>query len=268
MAPWHDNQHEVHIPASPNAYVITKANGETMDLRRKVLFFALETSSVLYWFGGLAFLVGSFFFYPREKSSPGDSWFGSYLYLFGCTAFLWGSCIDSYEARVEHLNGPPGLLRFAPVASSCFNVFGSIQFVIGAVFYLPTYYSSHPTYGSWLFISGCLAFCCAIFVDVMRLATYSHAASTPVRRRWVHILSPWYLVSLLNLVGNIFFIVGAYSYLPKFVAVSNHDLQQINLAFAASQFIVGSVCFSIAPLVQMYAINEDLSSPSVLFMQV
>ncbi|EQC26364.1 hypothetical protein SDRG_15849 [Saprolegnia diclina VS20] len=261
-------RHEVLTPASPYTRVLAKANGEAMSWRRKLVFFALETSSVSYWVGGLAFLLGSFFFYPRAGSAPGDSWVGAYCYLLGCLAFLCGSCIDSYEARIEHVDGPPGLLRFAPVAASGCNVLGSVQFVVGGVYYLPNYFAIAPTYGSWLFISGCLTFCSAIAVDVARLATYSHASSTPVRRRWSQILSPWYLVSLLNLVGNIFFIVGAYSYLPQFVACQDADVARVNLAFAASQFIVGSVCFSIAPLVQMYAIDEDLSSPSVLFLQL
>ncbi|OQR92526.1 hypothetical protein ACHHYP_03608 [Achlya hypogyna] len=264
----HVNGHQVCAPAAPNAYVLSKTNGELMAWRRKLIFFALETSSVSYWLGGVAFLLGSLLFYPHSTSLAGESWWGSYCYLFGCFTFFWGSCIDSHEARIEHLNGPPGLLRFAPIAASGFNVLGSVQFVLGGVYYMPNYFAMAPTYGSWLFISGCITFCAGIAVDVARLASYAHASSTPVRRRWSHILSPWYLVALLNLVGNIFFIVGAYAYMPQFVGVTDAAVARVNLAFAASQFVVGSVCFTIAPLVQMFAINKDLSSPSVLYLQV
>ncbi|KAF0708187.1 hypothetical protein As57867_006407, partial [Aphanomyces stellatus] len=126
------------------------------------------------------------------------------------------------------------------------NVIGSILFVYGGVYFLPSYYAENPSLGCYLFIAGCTVFSFAIFVDVPRMIR----ANQPI-------FGLWTAVAVFNMAGNILFIVGSYYFLPKFLFVEDVDAAADNLVYSTNIFVVGSITFIIAPLAQLAVLVHE-----------
>ncbi|OQR98515.1 hypothetical protein ACHHYP_08438 [Achlya hypogyna] len=210
-------------------------------------------SGSLYWVGGWCFLAGSILYYPRYANiydSEGlGAIIGAWLFVVGCITFLVGSCWDVYCARACE---GTGALRYFPVTCSLINVIGSIQFVIGGVYFVPVVYATAPSAGCYLFITGCSCFIVALLVDLARMLQ----SGTLRGQAW------WYAAAHFNVLGNILFIVGSYYFLPEFLTPTDDSPEAIaiatdNTVFAINNFVVGSVAFVLAPTAQLIAAYKE-----------
>ncbi|OQS06909.1 hypothetical protein THRCLA_20264 [Thraustotheca clavata] len=210
----------------------------------------------LYFIGGWSFLVGSILYYPGYANIydiVGEgSLIGAWLFVVGCITFLTGSCVDTFNAR---LCEGDDIVAYFPFVCSLTNVIGSVQFLVGAVYFVPVVYATASMVGCYLFITGCSCFVAAILVDVARMLKTGHIMS----QIW------WFLCCIFNCVGNILFIVGSYYFLPRFLAPENDpngDIATANTIFAVNNFVVGSVAFVLAPTFQLVALYKDANTIS------
>ncbi|RHY32503.1 hypothetical protein DYB32_002512 [Aphanomyces invadans] len=227
---------------------------------RKVVFFSFKTPCNLYWIGGLAFLASSILFYPyfnapQRADNLGDE-IGSLGFVFGSVTFLVGSGIEVYHAVPVQSIPMRGVLQWTPLMSSLLNTIGSMQFVVGSFFFIPDYFNAYPSVGCLLFIGGCLCFCLSIVADFTRFSTSEVTSAF----EWSDLVSVWFLAAVVNFAGNVLFISGCYYYLPQFLQVPDAHVAAENVSFATSQFVVGSLCFALAPLLQLYSMNKDLDA--------
>ncbi|ETV78100.1 hypothetical protein H257_08306 [Aphanomyces astaci] len=220
-----------------------------LSLAARLFHVTFKSSSVCYFICGWLFLIGSILFYPRYYTLYGEDGLGpligGWLFVFGCVGFLAGSLFEVFVARAAHVGGSDWQ-RFIPITTSVSNVIGSVCFVYGGVYFLPSYYAEDPALGCYLFIVGCSVFSFAIFADIPR----SLRANQPL-------VGLWTSVSLFNMIGNILFIVGSYYFLPKFLYVEG-DAAVDNLVYSTNYFVVGSVAFIIAPFAQIAGTYNDL----------
>ncbi|KAF0692143.1 hypothetical protein As57867_016688, partial [Aphanomyces stellatus] len=204
-------------PTTPKdtPYSSLDTTAATPSIAQRCAYLTFQTSGVCYFAGGWLFLIGSILFYPRYTNlydiAGEGPLIGGWLFLFGCVGFLIGSLIEVKNNRNAHKEGADWL-RFIPITTSVSNVIGSILFVYGGVYFLPSYYAENPSLGCYLFIAGCTVFSFAIFVDVPRMIR----ANQPI-------FGLWTAVAVFNMAGNILFIVGSYYFLPKFLFVEDVD---------------------------------------------
>ncbi|RHY48626.1 hypothetical protein DYB30_005457 [Aphanomyces astaci] len=253
----------VLIPAVSTSFYLRSPDRKQLTVMDKIVFFSFKTPCILYWVGGLAFLVSSILFYPffnapQDPEGMGDA-IGSRGFVLGSLTFLVGSCIEVYHAVPGRAMSSHGLLQWAPILSSMMNTVGSAQFVVGSLYFMPVHYDAHPSLGCSLFISGCLCFCLSILADFTRFSTSELSAAF----QWGDLVSVWFLAAVVNFAGNLLFISGCYFYLPQFLQVGDPAIAAMNLTFATNQFVVGSLCFALAPLLQIYNINHDINDKSI-----
>ncbi|ETV98576.1 hypothetical protein H310_08699 [Aphanomyces invadans] len=236
-----------HESASPKDPAVA-FRATTLSIVDRFVHLTFKSSGVCYLIGGWFFLIGSILFYPRYFTLYGEDGqgplIGGWLFLFGCIGFLVGSLIEVVNARTAHI-GAVDWQRYIPITTAVSNVIGSVCFVYGGVFFLPTYYAEDPALGCYLFVAGCAVFSFAIFADIPRMIR----ANQPV-------VGLWTTVAVFNMVGNTLFIVGSYYFLPKFLFVEG-DTAVDNLVYSTNYFVVGSIAFIIAPIAQVLATHND-----------
>nr|WP_299380190.1 YrhK family protein [uncultured Halomonas sp.] len=185
-----------------------------------------ETINALsYKLGGLAFVVGSVFFFPSLSHYlvVGDS-----LFLAGSLLYLMVTGHDLLEVlkywRQHHTESFADYIEY--VAAWAY-VLGSALFAVGSLCFLPSLEAI--MLGSWCFIIGSVMFVIGGFVNVLQV----------VEAPSVFYMQLFNLTVAQFVLGSGLFVVASIPYLWNLEGATEHQVS----AFAASQFLFASVLF-------------------------
>ena len=190
---------------------------------------------VHYFLGGIAFLFGSIFFHPRMDSfSRNIPWItiGASLFIFGCVLFLFGTLQDfSEQKRKSSHHYFKSHHENTMLFMSTLNVFASISFIYGAIYFLPKFYAMNGHIGDYCFIFGCTILC---ITSYHHIHNNSNECCTDAHS------------SICTIIGSVLFILGCIGYMPE-NANSDQDV-----AIAVDLFIIGSIFFTVGPMIDIY----------------
>ncbi|DAZ98950.1 TPA: hypothetical protein N0F65_000482 [Lagenidium giganteum] len=200
--------------------------------------------------GSVLFMIGSVMFYPKyyvlwdNKGGLIASW----TFLIGCVFFLLAT--NGHFIDTIRYNSGSSVRRILNAYNAMMYVTAAAVFQLGAIYFLPDYYALAPSLGCWAFIIGCVQFCIAAIVDIIFIGI-THA--DPKRKGFSTAnLHCWGTVAAIGtFLGGIFFVLGSYYYLPKFVAVEDAALATSNSNKAVNYFVIGCVFFIINGLAQI-----------------
>lgn len=178
-----------------------------------------------YEVGGVTFVAGSIFFFPAlsDYLAVGDwlFFFGSVLYLIVTGHDLlevfkyWRTHdTDTFADRIEML-----------CATS--YVFGSVLFVVGSIFFLPSLHTAVP--GCWCFIIGSALFVIGGFVNILQVV---EAPSLIYMQLFNFTVAQF-------VVGSALFLVATIPYLWHLAAPAEYRISTL----AASMFLFASILF-------------------------
>ncbi|GLE03113.1 hypothetical protein PINS_up011992 [Pythium insidiosum] len=203
-----------------------------------------------YIVGSVLFLLGSILFYPKYAVmwNGQGAVIGAWTFLFGCICFLLGTHGDFIDI-VRNNSGTP-LRRVINAYNGTMYVGAAAVFQLGAIYFLPDYYVKSPSLGCYAFIVGCVMFCYASFIDlVFILFTSSDNQSRGLQLR--NLFSWSATVALGCFFGAVFFILGSYFYLPKYIAQEDTVMATHYMNKAITFYVIGSVFFIINALAQI-----------------
>lgn len=197
---------------------------------------------VVYFLGSLLFLVGSIYFYPEYSVMwHGDAGvFASWCYLIGCALFFTGANFDFIQTvRYNHGTQLRQVLR-AYVALT--NYMASSIFMLGALYFLPTWYPKAPELGCWSFFVGCILFCLAAIAEFFFICTTHGATGFNITN-----IVCWGGVAVFGtFVGALLFILGSWYYLPRYINLVDDGKHYMDKAITF--YVTGSVFFIINSL--------------------
>ncbi|EGZ21770.1 hypothetical protein PHYSODRAFT_247361 [Phytophthora sojae] len=212
----------------------------------------LEVSRVVvYFLGSLLFLLGSIYFYP-EYSVMWDGKagiFGSWAFVVGCIMFFTGANLDFIQTiRYNHGTQLRQVLR---AFNALANYMATSIFLLGALYFLPSWYPKSPELGCWAFIVGCVLFCLAAIVEILFICvTHEDPRVTGFKIKNV---ACWGTVAALGtFIGALFFILGSWYYLPRYINRVDDGTHYMNKAITF--YVVGSVFF----IINSFALAPDV----------
>ncbi|POM59389.1 hypothetical protein PHPALM_31888 [Phytophthora palmivora] len=200
---------------------------------------------VTYFLGSLLFLLGSIYFYP-EYSVMWDGKagvFGSWAFVVGCIMFFTGANFDFIQTiRYNHGTQLRQVLR---AYNALCNYMATSIFILGALYFLPSWYPKAPELGCWSFFVGCILFCAAAIVEILFICmTHEDPRVTGFK---VKNAVCWGTVAALGtFIGALFFILGSWYYLPKYINRVDDGTHYMNKAITF--YVIGSVFFIINSL--------------------
>lgn len=205
----------------PRLHDLTKGR---QDLRSQ---FRWETiNAVLYKIGGILFIVGSIFFFPRYAAYAD---LGAWVFFVGSLLYLVVTVHDLAEVRhywrLSKTHDRDTILEYAAAAS---YVWGTILFTVGSVFFLSAV--GLFTAGAWTFVIGSLLFVVGACINVLQIVQSSS----------IKILQLMNLTAITFIVGAVLFTVASVPYLWDVAAKSDRTTLY---AFLAWQYLAGSVLF-------------------------
>ena len=194
------------------------------DLRAQ---FRWETiNAVFYVIGGMAFIVGSIFFFPMFEAYAN---IGAWTFFAGSLLYLVVTVHDLAEVRrywrTNHHHDREQILEYTAASS---YVWGTILFIVGSVFFLS--YVGWLKAGAWCFVFGSLLFVLAACINVLQI----------VKSDSITTLQLMNLTAVAFVVGSVLFTVASVPYLWK---VQTESGRTTLYAFLAWQYLVGSVLF-------------------------
>jgi phosphate/sulfate permease len=215
-----------------------------------------EVSRVLsYFFGSALFLAGSVFFYPKY-SVMGDGQggvFGSWAFVIGCVCFFSGANLDFITmVRFNHGGTVRRLLR--AYNALCYFMAASI-FILGALYFLPTWYPKAPELGCYSFIIGSILFCVAALVDIAFICM-THDDPNVSGFKIGNIVCWGTIAALGTFIGALLFTIGSFYYLPEYISVADAQAAEDNMYRSINYYTIGSVFFVINSL----ALIPDVSA--------
>jgi hypothetical protein len=205
----------------PRLYNLTK---DHQDLQAH---FCWETvNTVCYILGGILFIVGSIFFFPRFEAYAD---LGAWVFFFGSLLYLLVTVHDMAEVhhhwRLSKTHDRNTILEYAAAAS---YVWGTVLFIGGSVFFLSAV--GWLKAGAWCFVIGSLLFVVGACINVLQI----------VKSSSINILQLMNLTAITFIVGAVLFTVASVPYLWSVAAKSD----RITLyGFLAWQYLVGSMLF-------------------------
>ncbi|KAE9129733.1 hypothetical protein PF005_g4747 [Phytophthora fragariae] len=201
----------------------------------------LEVSrAVAYFFGSLLFLFGSIFFYPEysAKWNGNAVVFASWGFVIGCIYFFAGANLDFIQSiRYNHGTQLRQVLR---AFTALCNYMAASTFVLGALYFLPSWYPKSPELGCWAFINGCILFCIGAIVEILFICT-THGDPRVSGFRITNMFCWGAAATLSTLVSSVFFIIGSWFYLPEYINRADDGTHYMNTAITF--YVLGSVCF-------------------------
>jgi hypothetical protein len=189
--------------------------------------FRWETiNAVLYKIGGLLFIIGSIFFFPRFEAYAD---LGAWVFFVGSLVYLFVTVHDLAEVRhhwwIEKTHDRDTFLEYVAAAS---YVSGTILFTVGSVFFLSAV--GWLKAGAWFFVIGSLLFVLGAGINVLQI----------VKADSVKLLQLMNLTAITFIAGAVLFTVASVPYLWDVAAPSDRTTLY---AFLAWQYLVGSVLF-------------------------
>ncbi|KAE8966105.1 hypothetical protein PR003_g3148 [Phytophthora rubi] len=179
----------------------------------------LEVSrAVAYFFGSLLFLFGSIFFYPEysAKWNGNAVVFASWGFVIGCIYFFAGANLNFIQSiRYNHGTQLRQVLR---AFTALCNYMAASTFVLGALYFLPSWYPKSPELVCWAFINGCILFWIGAIVEILFICTTHEDPRVSGFR-----------------ITNIWF------YLPEYINRADDGTHYMNTAITS--YVLGSVCF-------------------------
>jgi len=194
------------------------------DVRRQFRWEIIN--AVLYKLGGIVFIAGSIFFFPRFAAYA--DW-GAWVFFAGSLLYLVVTVHDLVEVRFHcrkraARNADEALEYLAAVS----YVWGTLLFTAGSVFFLSAIGWFQA--GAWCFILGSLLFVIGAMVNVLQIVK---ARSKPT-------LQLMNLTAVAFVVGAVLFTVASVPYLWH---VGSGPIRNTLYAFLAWQYLAGSVLF-------------------------
>ncbi len=205
----------------PRLHNLTKGS---QDLRSQ---FRWETiNAILYKIGGVLFIIGSIFFFPRFEAYAD---LGAWVFFVGSLVYLVVTVHDLAEVRhhwrLSKSHDRDTILEYAASAS---YVWGTVLFTVGSVFFLSSV--GWLKAGAWCFVSGSLLFVLGACINVLQI----------VKSSSIKILQLMNLTAITFVVGAVLFTVASVPYLWSVAAKSDRTTLY---AFLAWQYLAGSVLF-------------------------
>ena len=205
----------------PRLHDLTKGS---QDLRSQ---FRWETiNAILYKIGGVLFIIGSIFFFPRFEAYAD---LGAWVFFVGSLVYLVVTVHDLAEVRhhwrLSKSHDRETILEYAASAS---YVWGTVLFTVGSVFFLSSV--GWLKAGAWCFVSGSLLFVLGACINVLQI----------VKSSSIKILQLMNLTAITFVVGAVLFTVASVPYLWSVAAKSDRTTLY---AFLAWQYLAGSVLF-------------------------
>jgi len=205
----------------PRLHDLTKGS---QDLRSQ---FRWETiNAILYKIGGVLFIIGSIFFFPRFEAYAD---LGAWVFFFGSLVYLVVTVHDLAEVRhhwrLSKSHDRDTILEYAASAS---YMWGTALFTVGSVFFLSSV--GWLKAGAWCFVIGSLLFVQGACINVLQI----------VKSSSIKILQLMNLTAITFVVGAVLFTVASVPYLWSVAAKSDRTTLY---AFLAWQYLAGSVLF-------------------------
>ena len=205
----------------PRLHNLTK---DRADLRAQ---FRWETiNAILYKIGGLSFIAGSIFFFPRLEP---EADIGAWTFFAGSILYLIVTGHDLAEVfrylGVSRHHDRDQILEYTAAAS---YVAGTILFLVGSIFFLSAV--GWFTAGAWCFIFGSLLFVVAACINVLQIVAADSITTLQLMN----------LTAVAFVVGSVLFTVASVPYIWTIQAESDRT---ILYAFLAWQYLIGSVLF-------------------------
>jgi len=198
--------------------------------------FRWETvNAMLYKLGGLLFIVGSVFFFPRFH--PYED-VGAWVFFVGSLLYLVVTGHDMLEVRKfwhGRRHHAPGK-RLEMIAASSY-LGGTLLFTAGSLFFLSWW--GWFLAGAWCFIIGSALFVLGACVNVLQVVQAPSLLSLQMTN----------LTAVTFVVGSVLFVVASIPYLWTFD--THHDAQRL-FTFFAWQYLVGSVLFFLGGVFNYY----------------
>ncbi|KAK1932370.1 hypothetical protein P3T76_012364 [Phytophthora citrophthora] len=198
-----------------------------------------------YFLGSVLFLFGSIYFYPELsiKWNGKAGLFASWCFVVGCIMFFAGANLDFIQTiRYNHGTQLRQVIR---AYNALANYMATSIFILGALYFLPSWYPKAPELGCWSFIVGCVLFCSAAIVEILFICL-THEDPRVSGFRFKNIACWGTVASLGTFFGALFFILGSYYYLPKYINRVDDGTHYMNKAITF--YVIGSVFFIINSL--------------------
>ncbi|GMF64492.1 unnamed protein product [Phytophthora lilii] len=201
----------------------------------------LEVSRITsYFLGSLLFLLGSIYFYPKYSVmwSGKAILYGSWGFVIGCLYFFAGANLDFIQTiRYNHGTQLRQVLR---AFNALLNHMAASIFILGALYFLPSWYPKSPELGCWAFIIGCILFCVAAVVEVLFIC-FTHENPRASGFRFSNIFCLGAVAAFETFLGALCFIIGSWYYLPKYINLVDEGTYYMNKAITF--YVLGSMCF-------------------------
>lgn len=189
--------------------------------------FRWETiNAVFYKLGGLVFIAGSIFFFPRLDAYAD---LGAWIFFAGSLLYLVVTFHDMMEV-LRFRASPEGRTRRSAlelVAATTYLT-GTILFTVGSIFFLS--WVDWIVLGAWCFIIGSVLFVLGASVNVLQI----------VRAKNLILLQLMNLTAVSFVAGSVLFTVASIPYLWQFEAAQD---RRILLGYLAAQYLAGSIGF-------------------------
>ena len=183
-------------------------------------------NAVLYKIGGILFIVGSIFFFPRFKAYAD---LGAWIFFMGSLVYLVVTVHDLAEVQRNWRIGKAHNRNiFLEYTAAAIYVSGTILFAVGSLFFLSAVGWLRP--GAWLFVIGSLLFVLGAGINVLQI----------VKADTIVLLQLMNLTAISFIVGAVLFTLASVPYLWDVAA----PLDRTTLyTFLAWQYLAGSVLF-------------------------
>lgn len=216
------------ITNRPRIYNLTRSSKE---LREQ---FRWETvNAILYKLGGVVFIAGSVFFFPRFQAYAN---LGPWIFFFGSLLYLVVTGHDLVEALRFRVS-PEGFRTTLELVAALTYLVGTILFTLGSIFFL-SQVDRLPA-GAWCFIIGSLLFMLGASVNILHI----------LQAKTLMLLQLMNLTAVSFVVGSVLFTVASIPYLWK---IQSAEDQVMLFAYLAWQYLVGSVLFFVGGLFNYY----------------
>ncbi|CAI5731587.1 unnamed protein product [Hyaloperonospora brassicae] len=230
------------VQTTPYQSLVLQTGGHELANWEKGIELGRVTS---YFLGSVLFLVGSIYFYPEFAVmwNGKAGLFASWCFVIGCIMFFVGANLDYVQViRYDHGSQLRQVLR---AYSALGNYMASCIFILGALYFLPTWYLKAPELGSWSFIVGCILFCITAVVELLFVCmTHEDMRMTGFKLKNVWCYTA--VMAVATFLGALFFILGSWYYLPRYINRIDDGVHYMNRAITF--YVIGSVCFVISAL--------------------
>ena len=205
----------------PRLHNLTKGRAD-----RRAQFCWETINAVFYKIGGVLFIIGSIYFFPRFEAYAD---IGAWTFFIGSLFYLVVTVHDLLEVRLhwqttDH-HSRDEILEYTAASS---YVWGTILFTAGSVFFLSAVGWFHA--GAWTFVIGSLLFVVGACINVLQI----------VQSRSMVTLQLMNLTAVSFVVGSVLFTVASVPYLWDVKTPSD---RMTLYAFLAWQYLIGSALF-------------------------